>query len=302
MDKFKKITTILTFILLLSLSACNLPNNPRIQAEIRATKEAAVITALPKEGEWKLSDLEGNWSDVNGNTKLNFQNDIMIIDRGSEKITYKVRITDAQTQSVENDDPNNSDFGVMTSMKIGYDGALTAYDTALDAEGHKYRFVRDELLAKEKAVQDLSKNLPKAIFSDEIENFSLDFWLGESRYDIPENEVKWEDGMYSFHITRATDKSYTLDFQAYGPSHVIKSFTGPVTDDYMKTLAKIIQELYIPRNNGYNKKNNEDFHPWSLFVEYTTGETLELSASGRPALECPFSIYVLLEYANIAIR
>lgn len=140
---------------------------------------------------------------------------------------------------------------------------LSAYEEVLDAEGHQYRFVREEELEKEKEIIDNSKDLPKTIESDEMTDFSLNFSLEDTAYDIPAGEP-WYSGHYTFDIQKEDDGSYRMYFEGMGSSYIICRYDETVSEDYVKGLAKLVQDQGIPAENGYNKTNSEHFHSWSL--------------------------------------
>ncbi|GEM_PF-2141712 len=245
-----------------------------------------------------LKALQGRWYDVNGDTTLEFKGRRMTVKDAYIKETYTVRVRGEDVKYIENakSDSYDKGFGMLGTIEIR-DGVLSAYEQIMDAEGHKYRFVREEDLEKEKEVIDKSRDLPKTIESQELVEFSLSFSLEDSWYDVPA-DGSWERGRYHFEITRQDDGNYSMNFDGMGSSYIFCDFSGQVTEDYMRGLAKLIGEQKIAEHNGMYLTNNENFKSWSLTAEYASGEKLELYRDGRPALECPFSIKAFLDYAD----
>ena len=253
--------------------------------------------------QWTLEDLQGHWVDVNGDTTLDFSGDQMTVNRSYGKEKFTVYVTETSYREIKNAAPNNDGFLIMSQLSIVWDDVitketvvLTAGEMVLDARGHSYRFVREEDLEKEKAIQDDSKDLPKTIESDEIESFDLSFELGQSSFDVPENSG-WQRGHYSISVEKNGDV-YKLRFNATGDSYIIWQHSGEVSEEFVRGLARLIKDQKIAEKNGYRMSNNEDVIGWGLYVTYASGEKLELSADGRPALECPFSINAFLEYVK----
>ena len=245
----------------------------------------------------ELKAVQGHWVDLNGETTLDFRGKRMTVTDGDFKRTFRIRITDGELKYIENASKKGTDFYGMSPLAIGADGALTAQEMVLDAEGHQYRFVREENLAKERGYKDNQRNLPKVIESDEIEEFSLWFSLKDSHYDVPEDAV-FEDGRYSIELRWQPGDYYVMHYEALAESYNLYEYEENVSAEYAKGFARIIEEQKIAEKNGYGRSNNESFRGWSLQVKYRSGELLYLTASGRPALECPFSIDAFLEYAN----
>ena len=251
-----------------------------------------------------LLALSGHWVDVNGDTTLDFKGNQLTISYGDRyKEGFRVKVTKDSVQYVENASKEYyGSFGLISRLEIREDGrVLSAYEEVLDAEGHQYRFVREEDLEKEKEIIDKSKDLPKTIESDEITEFSLNFSLEDTAYDIPAGEP-WYSGHYTFEVRKNDDGSYDMYFDGMGESYVICQYNETVSEEYVKGLAKLLQDQNVPAYNGWNKTNNEHFHSWSLYVTYESGEKLQLSAYGRPSLECPFSIYAFLQYADQQVQ
>ena len=281
--------------------------------EIR-TEEASTEEAKTEETEetemngyltpqWTLEDLQGHWVDVNGDTTLDFKGDQMTFSDPYRKEKFTVYVTETPLKEIRNAAPNEDGFFIMSPLSIVWNDVLkkdtvvlTAGEMVLDARGHSYRFVREEDLEKEKAIQDDSKDLPKTIESEEIKSFDLSFELGQSSFDVPENS-EWQRGHYSIEVEKNGDV-YTLRFNATGDSYIIWQSSGEVSEEFVRGLARLIKDQKIAEKNGYRMSNNEDVIGWGLYVKYASGEKLELSADGRPALECPFSINAFLEYVK----
>lgn len=248
-----------------------------------------------------LETVQGHWVDVNGDTTLDFKGNKMTVTTPWDKETYKVKITGVDVKYIENDDPKNSyesGFGMMSSISIGSDGVLNAQEMVMDAEGHQFRFVREEDLDKELEIQIKDRDLPKTIESDEIVSFFLNFSNESTVYDIPTNEP-WYGGYYTYEVEKTDDGDYEMRLHGSGSSYIILDYEGTVSEDYVKGLAELIKEQKLAEYNGWWRTNTEHFHGWSVNIEYASGEKILMEASGRAALECPFSIYAFLKYADL---
>ena len=249
----------------------------------------------------ELESLQGHWVDVNGDTMLDFNGNKMTVTSPWNKETYKVKISGVDVKYIENDDPKNSyetGFGAMSSVSIRSDGSLSAVEMVLDAEGHQFRFVREEDLDKELEIQVKDRDLPKTIESDEIISFNLVFSNEDTVYDIPADEP-WYGGYYSFAVEQTDEGVYEMSLHGSGSSYIILDYEGTVSEEYVKGLAELVKEQKLAEYNGWWRTNTEDFHGWSVNIEYASGEKILMEASGRAALECPFSIYAFLKYADI---
>ena len=80
-------------------------------------------------------------------------------------------------------------------------GILTAGEMVLDAEGHSYRFVREEALEGELAIVDDSRDMPKEITSEELKEFHLTFSLEDTRFDVPDDS-DWYSARYSINVEK----------------------------------------------------------------------------------------------------
>ncbi len=244
----------------------------------------------------KSSHLEGHWVDVNGETTLDFRGNELTVTFGKWTETYRFRVeTGEGVTYLENaGDKTDRSFGAMSALQVGDDGALTAHEMILDDEGHYYRFVRPEALEKELAIQDLSKDAPKTIDSRDVEQFSLSFRNYGGSYGLSR---RWPAGSYSWEIKRK-DGGWQMEFRVMGPSYIAMDYTGTVSAAYVAGLAQRIEELGIPRYNGYYKKNNVHRPGYSLTVKYASKERLRVAAEGSAAESCVFDIPALLDYAD----
>ena len=248
-----------------------------------------------------LATLQGHWVDVNGETTLDFKGNRMTVTSPWEKETYRVKISGEGAEYIENDaSKENYDTGFhgMSTITIASDGSLSAREMVLDAEGHHYRFVRQEDLDKELEIQIMDRDLPKIIESDEIVSFCLNFSNEDTFYDIP-TDGSWYDGRYVFTVERTDEGEYEMSLHGSGSSYMIVSYDSPVSEKYVKGLADLVKEQKLAKYNGWWRTNREQFHDWSVNIEYASGEKILMEASGRAALECPFSIYSFLKYADL---
>ena len=187
------------------------------------------------------------------------------------------------------------EFGIMSKLEICDDGSLRAYEQILDGEGHDYHFVREEALAAEREIVDKSKDLPKTIESNEIEEFSLSLKIDSIYYDLDED---WPHGNFSWEMRRNDDGTYRNDVDIMGPSYIAARYEGTEDAEYAEGVANLIQELGIPALNGYYKSNNVRKHSYYLSVKYASGEKLVIGASGDAADTCPFDINALMSYVK----
>jgi len=238
--------------------------------------------------------LTGHWVDVNGSATLDFSGDSMTMREGQWSQTYRIKVEEIDgTRYIQNANPEEPYFYSIRDIRIDEDGALCAMEIVSDAQGHYYRFVREENLARELEVQDLSKELPKEIKSREIKSFSLSFSKHKGSYGL---DPKWPDGDYQWKITEK-DGTCKMTFRITGPSYIILDFSGEVSPKYVAGLAKLIQQQDLPRLNGYYHKNNVDRPGYYLNVTYASKERLSIKAEGSPSDTCVFAIAPLLDYA-----
>lgn len=240
----------------------------------------------------ELEALNGRWVDVNSDTTLAFEADQMTVRSGSWTDVYSVRLE--KTDYSVTIKAKTGDFGLMGDLSVNADGSLTAYEMILDGPSRQFRFVREERLKSEKEIRDLSTEAPKAIESREIESFSLGFSNGIGSYGL---DADWASGRYSWMIERNDADGYQMSFRIMGDSYIVMDYREAVSDEYVKGLADLIVREEIPRLNGYYRANNVDRDGYALYVSYTSGEQLSVRAEGDAALECPFSIPALLDYA-----
>ena len=239
-----------------------------------------------------LEKIQGHWVDVNGDTELDIDDREIVISFGewSETYPYKLEETSYSTRLVGTPPEG---FGLLGDIELRSDGSLQSYEQILDAEGHTYRFVREEDLEKELEIQDLSKDMPKSIESDDITDFSLVFDRGFG-YGLGD---EWPMGYYSWQIEKEDD-SYHMSFDIMGSSYIVYRWDGEVSAEYIRGLAGKLEELGIPEHNGYHMKNNVSDPDYYLYAEYASDEELEIRAEGTPAEKCVFDLPGLLEYAK----
>ena len=244
-----------------------------------------------------LDALQGHWVDVNGDTTLDFAGDQMVVHWGSYEDRYTVGVTGTDRYGVVfNAEDRNRMFEMMSEL-TWRSGVLTAGEMLLDAEGHSFRFVREEALEGELAIVDDSWDMPPKITSEELTEFHLTFSLEDTRFDVPD-DADWYSAHYRINMEREERGAYVLAFHVSGESYIIKQYRSEVGEEFVKGLERLIREQGIPEKNGYYRHNATSVHGWSLLAEYESGEELMLMAEGDAALECPFSIYRFLEYVG----
>ena len=242
----------------------------------------------------KAGELEGHWVDVNSKTTLDISGDQFTVTYGkwSETFKFRVRTSDDMTYLV-NSDKNLHDFGMMTEIRVRDDGSLEASEIVFDTDPHRYRFVREDMLAKELEIQDLSKDAPKTIESKEIRQFSLVFRNYGGSYGLPD---EWQSGHYSWEIEQQ-DGTYKMSFRIMGDSYVAMDFNQEVSEEYVAGLAQLLEDQGVIQYNGYHKKNNVYRPGYYLYVKYASKERLNIQAEGDAANSCVFDLVPLLEYA-----
>ena len=248
-----------------------------------------------------LDALQGHWVDVNGDTTLDFAGDQMTIRWSSFEDLYTVGVTGTDRYGVVYNAKDRNLMFEMMSELTWRSGVLTAGEMVLDAEGHSFRFVREEALEGELAIVDDPWDMPKEITSDELAEFHLTFSLEDTRFDVP-SDADWPAGRYSINVERGESGAYLLSFDISGESYIIQQYRSEVGEEFVKGLAQLIREQEIPEKNGYYRHNETSVHGWSLSAEYESGEELLLMAEGDAALECPFSIRRFLEYVSGAVE
>ena len=242
----------------------------------------------------ELQDFQGKWFDVNGDTVLELNGSKLTVTSGSWSETYTVHYEKGDYYSYINSN-DKFEFGIMSKLEICDDGSLRAYEQILDGEGHDYHFVREEALAAEREIVDKSKDLPKTIESNEIEEFSLSLKIDSIYYDLDED---WPHGNFSWEMRRNDDGTYRNDVDIMGPSYIAARYEGTEDAEYAEGVANLIQELGIPALNGYYKSNNVRKHSYYLSVKYASGEKLVIGASGDAADVCPFDVNALMAYVK----
>ena len=220
----------------------------------------------------KAGELEGHWVDVNSKTTLDVSGDQFTVTYGKWSET---------------------DFGMMTEIRVRDDGSLEASEIVFDTDPHRYRFVREDMLAKELEIQDLSKDAPKTIESKEIRQFSLVVRNYGGSYGLPD---EWQSGHYSWEIEQQ-DGTYKMSFRIMGDSYVAMDFNQEVSEEYVAGLAQLLEDQGVIQYNGYHKKNNVHRPGYYLYVKYASKERLNIQAEGDAANSCVFDLVPLLEYA-----
>ena len=310
-DDHRKISA-LVLLMLFALSGCGSPQEKADEAATGLTADEPTglseeltgqntddTPASPDTDEVPLSldALQGHWVDVNGDTTLDFDGDQMTVHWGSYEDLYTVGVTGTDRYgTVFNAKDRNLMFDMMSEL-TWRSGVLTAGQMVLDAEGHSYRFVREDELEGELAIVDDSRDMPKEITSEDLTEFHLTFSLEGTWFDVPA-DADWQAGRYSINVEREESGAYLLTYHVSGESYIIKQYRAEVGEEFVKGLAQLIREQGIFEKNGYYLHNSTSVHSWSLFAEYESGEGLMLMAEGDAALECPFSIYRFLEYVE----
>ena len=167
----------------------------------------------------ELEALNGRWLDVNSDTTLAFEADQMTVRTGSWTDVYPVHLE--KTDYSVTIRAKTGDFGLMGDLSVNADGSLTAYEMILDGPSRQFRFVREERLAGEKEIRDLSKEAPKSIDSREIRSFSLVFSNGIGSYGL---DSDWASGRYSWMIERNDAGGYQMDFRIMGDSYIVMDY------------------------------------------------------------------------------
>ena len=305
----KRMTTIteisiVLLLIVLALSGCGSrrekADEPAGQKTDEPTSQNTADTPASTDTEdspLSLDALQGHWVDVNGDTTLDFAGDQMTIHWGGYEDLYTVGVTGTDQYGIVF---NAKDRGIMFEMMsefIWRSGVLTAGEMLLDADGHSYRFVREEALEGELAIVDDSLDMPKKITSEELTAFHLTFSLEDTLFDVPV-DTDWPSAHYSIDVEKEESGAYLLTFHVSGESYIIRQYRSEVEEEFVKGLDQLIREQEIPEKNGYYRHNATSVSAWSLSAEYESGEELLLMAEGDAALECPFSIYRFLAYVG----
>ena len=239
----------------------------------------------------ELKDLKGEWVDINSATTISFKGDTLTVRFGQWKESYKVVLEKTEYSTTIR--AKEGDLGEMSEISVNKDGSLTAYMMVLDGPSRQYRFVREDAVAAETEIQDLSKDEPKTIESREIKTFTLTFANSGETYGLDED---WASGYYSWEIEKSDDL-YWMNFRISGDSMIILDFSEEVSEEYVRGLADLIAELNIAEYNGYYKKNNVQHKDLYLYVRYVSREKITVRAEGEAAATCPFDMPALLDYA-----
>lgn len=261
-------------VALFSLTACN------FKKEARASE---------------LKDLLGLWFDMNSTTKLEVAEKELTITMGDMVMKYPYEVETVENVKYLSGKGEEGNFEFISKMEFQEDGSLVAYEWVLDATPHEFKFVREEVYKKGFEIRDLSTDAPKTIESKDITRFKLVFYNDGGSYNISEN---WPRGPYDWEIKKQQDDSYMMHFTVMGDSFKIMSYSEKVEKAFVDGLAQLIQEQGLPKLNGYYKKNEVKKHQYDLRVEYESGETLKIGASGNAADTCVFEIQPFLDYAS----
>ena len=154
--------------------------------------------------------------------------------------------------------------------------------------------MREDQLEALLEIKDYSTNMPREIESHEIALFRLSFRNDGSSYGL----ANWPSGYYSWEVEQAEEGEWHLFLRAMGSSYIALDVTREVGNSWMLGLDTCIRELGILQYNGYRRTNEVDRTGWSLWVEYTSGEKLSLSAGGNAADTCVFDLAGLMEYVR----
>ena len=238
-------------------------------------------------------EVQGHWQDVNSSTALDVKGSTMKVTHGTWSERYRFSVRTGADGKYLVPAGGELSFGVMSEIEVCADGSLQAYEMVLDAASHHYRFVREEALAAEHALRDLSKDLPHEIVSEEITQFSLHFENLHGSYGLDE---KWPSGHYRWEI-EPRDGEYRMDFRVMGDSYIALDYSETVDAEYLRGLAGLLQELQVAEHNGYYWTNNVARSGYGLYVRYASDEKLDITAGGEAAETCIFDLPALLEYA-----
>ena len=246
----------------------------------------------------ELEEYQGKWFDVNSETVIELDGDRLTFTTPyySEEYTVVLK-TEGDTRCLANTDGDG--FGDVSNLYVGSNGVLVADEMILDADGHRYMFVREEQLEAEREIVDASKDMPKVIESTDISEFFLNFSTKHGRsYGLDD---KWSDASYSWSIEKQEDGTYQMDFTQGYDSYMGIMFHDEVSAEYVKGLADLINELNIPSLNGYIVFNNVSLPGYGLSVEYESGEEIYIHASGNGADSCVLDLKALMDYALTVI-
>ena len=225
---------------------------------------------------------KGKWCDVNGDTILEFDGKNMHVTWWAGDVTgedFKVKVKKTgYLDEIVNTDTNmyGESFGMMSSLTVRNDGTLTAYEQILDAEGHSYIFVPEEILEAERAVKDFSTDLPKQIESDDLKVFQL----GLTHY----SHEGLDSGNYSFSVEKTSVGKYVAEIDAMGDSYIILRHETEVDEEYVKGLVELVKTEIILSNNGAFFSDREGNIEYSLYVTFESHEKVSIRV-GNTALD-----------------
>lgn len=239
--------------------------------------------------------LIGHWVDVNGNSTLDINRKRMTFSYGTYSETYKYKTKNKDGVQYLVPVGNNSEFGLISELQVCEDGSLTAYEMILDANPHHYRFVKEGQLKEELEIKDLSVNLPKTIESKDIACFHLYFTNTGGSYGL---DATRPIGYYIWEIEKDENGKYWMKFFVMGDSYRVITFPKTeISQMYVQGLAQLLEDEGIFIHNGYHMENNVDGNRYSLWVQYESGEYVDIEASGDAANTCIFKLAPLLDYA-----
>lgn len=273
------------------------------KGEGEGTGEAEGAGAGEAEGVAEMQDislesLQGEWSDLNGSTKMFLRDDQLTVQEGEYSQNYTVVLIKEGNRPVLAN-KNGRGFGFMSDLEIREDGSLVGWEMVMDADSHSFHFMREEQIAAEKEIVDLSTEMPKTIESMQIRDFSLNFCTTDGRgYGLDES---LGGAAYGWTITRQEDGSYWMDFSQSYASYMGIGFHGTVSEEYVAGLAEKINELGLPSLNGYHMKNNVSLPGYCVSVDYESDESLLILAEGNAADECVFDLPALVDYAFLVV-
>ena len=251
-----------------------------------------------KEMQAKLQQVQGEWYDINGDTMLFIDGDQVTFRFGKYEQVFTVAVEQQGVYwfLVEK---NGQGLGFISDIEIRDDGSLSAYEMVLDADGHDFHFVREDQIAEERRIVDLSKDMPKQIESTEIRDFTLTFSTTAGRsYNLDD---RWRGAHYSWSIEKQSDGTYWMTFSQGYDSYMGIQFSDEVSKDYVDGLAAKIAEMDLAAHNGYYQQNNVNLPGYYLYVKYESKEKLTIQAEGNAADTCVFDLAELMEYVFLLV-
>jgi hypothetical protein len=137
------------------------------------------------------SRFDGNWVDVNGENTLEIKGNKLKISYGQWSDSYRYKVRQEYGRTYLSNVKEDGNFGMMTELEFSEeDGSLFAWDMLLDADGHRYCFVRKENLEEERKIQDLSAKLLEA------KNIS-----GHNGYYLTDTQSEFSYGIYVKYVS-----------------------------------------------------------------------------------------------------